>query len=201
MQEGRASFNGLMPPVYSISAIMSDMNQKGALGRAVAAARLEAGLTQADLASKLGTTQSAVARLERGGVTPTIETLCRLADLLRLRFEVAPGQGLIVQRLPQRGLTLADLRAHRDEILHIAAEHGAANVRVFGSVARGESDEASDVDLLVDVRRDADAWAMLETLGELRAAYSELLSRNVDVLESGSLGIIRERVLGEAVPV
>lgn len=171
------------------------------LGRAVTAARQEAGLTQAELAARLGTTQSAIARLERGGVTPTVETLCRLSALLALRFEIAPGQGLTVQRLPQRGLTLADLRAHRDDILRIAAEHGASNVRVFGSVARGEADKDSDVDLLVDVRRGADALAMLAIIDELREAYTDLLSRSVDVLESGSLGAIRARVLAEATPV
>ncbi len=46
--------------------------------------------------------------------------------------------------------TLADLRGHRQEILRIAAKHGARNVRVFGSVARGEAHPESDVDLLVE---------------------------------------------------
>ena len=50
-------------------------------------------------------------------------------------------------RLP----TLAELRARRDEILEIASRHGVFNIRVFGSVARGDATDSSDVDLLVDV--------------------------------------------------
>jgi uncharacterized protein len=45
--------------------------------------------------------------------------------------------------------TLADLRAHRDDILRAAAQYGAYNVRVFGSVARGDATEGSDIDFLV----------------------------------------------------
>jgi predicted nucleotidyltransferase len=45
-----------------------------------------------------------------------------------------------------RPLTVADLRAHRDDILRVASAHGAENVRVFGSVARGEADARSDID-------------------------------------------------------
>jgi hypothetical protein len=48
--------------------------------------------------------------------------------------------------------TLTELRARRAEILQIAAEHGAFNVRVFGSVARGEATPESDVDLMVAMR-------------------------------------------------
>jgi uncharacterized protein len=53
---------------------------------------------------------------------------------------------------PKSTLTLSDLRARRDEILALAEQHGAYNVRVFGSVARGEATSESDVDLLVSVR-------------------------------------------------
>lgn len=63
--------------------------------RALIRARLAAGLTQAELAARLATTQSAVARLESGTVTPTVETLCRLADVLGIRFEITPSDGLV----------------------------------------------------------------------------------------------------------
>lgn len=46
------------------------------------------------------------------------------------------------------------LKAKSDEILRIAAKHGARNVRVFGSVARGESDDRSDIDLVVEMEQD-----------------------------------------------
>ncbi len=63
--------------------------------RALIAARLRAGLTQAQVAERLGITRLAIARLESGTSTPTVETLRRLADALAIRFEIAAG-GLIV---------------------------------------------------------------------------------------------------------
>ncbi|MBI2316832.1 MAG: helix-turn-helix transcriptional regulator, partial [Betaproteobacteria bacterium] len=111
------------------------LHPRQALRQALIAARLAAGLTQAELAARVGTTQSAIARLEGGAITPTVDTLGRLADVLGLRFEIAPQRGLAAYPVRQRGLTLEDLRARRDEILRIATAHGARNVRVFGSVA------------------------------------------------------------------
>lgn len=174
---------------------------KGKVRRAVIGARLEAGLTQTDLAAKIGMAPSVVARLERGAGTPTVETLRRLADVLALRFEIAPHQGLIVQRLPQRGLTVADLRARREEILRVAAKHGAGHVRVFGSVARGEADAKSDVDLLVDVVREVHGFDYFGLLEDVRVELEELLGRKVDVADAARLGPIAERVLAEAVQV
>jgi predicted nucleotidyltransferase len=172
-----------------------------AFRRALIAARRAAGLTQAALAAKVGTTQSAIARLESGAITPTVETLCRLADVLGLYFEIAPRGGLAARPAQQRGLTLEDLRARRDEILQIAEAHGARNVRVFGSVARGEAHIGSDVDVLVDVVADTDGFAYFGLLEDLRRALAELIGREVDVVDSGGLRDRRERVLGEAVPL
>lgn len=56
--------------------------------------------------------------------------------------------------------TLAALRARRDEIIAVMKQHGASNVRVFGSVARGESTSQSDVDLLID-----QGWSRLSSWG------------------------------------
>lgn len=165
------------------------------------AARLEAGLTQAELAAKVGTTQSAIARLESGGVTPTVETLRRLADLLGLRFEIAPRVGLTAHPVLRRGPTLKDLRVRREDILRIAAVHGARHVRVFGSVARGEADAESDVDLLVDVVAEVGGFAYFGLLEDLRRALTDLLGRDVDVVDSAGLRVMRERVLCEAVPL
>lgn len=64
--------------------------------RALIGARLAAGLTQADLAARLGTTQSAIARMESGSMLPSVETLCRLATVLGVRFEIAPHAGLAI---------------------------------------------------------------------------------------------------------
>ena len=73
--------------------------------------------------------------------------------------------------------TLVDLRARRDEILAVAARHGARNVRFFGSVARGEADKASDVDVLVDM----DAGRTLLDLARLEEDLSALLRCRVEV--------------------
>jgi predicted nucleotidyltransferase len=84
----------------------------------------------------------------------------------------------------------------RDEILRIAARHGAYNVRVFGSVARGDARPDSDVDFLIDVGPDTTPWFP----GGLVADLEELLGREVDVAEVDWLHRrIRDRVVSEAV--
>ena len=83
-----------------------------------------------------------------------------------------------------RGPTLEDLRARREEILRIANAYGASNVRVFGSVARGEAGPQSDVDLLVDIATDRRGFAFFGLLEDLRRALEELLGWPVDVGEA-----------------
>jgi uncharacterized protein len=88
------------------------------------------------------------------------------------------------------------LKEKREAILCICAKHGARNVRVFGSVARGEADEQSDIDLLVDM----EPGRSLLDLGGLLMDLQSLLGQNVDVVtERGLKPRIRERVLAEAV--
>ena len=90
------------------------------------------------------------------------------------------------------------LREKRQEILEIAAKHGAYNVRVFGSVARGEADEKSDVDILVDAGPRRTPFFP----GGLVVDLEALLGRKVDVVtERGLRSRIKERVLKEAVPI
>jgi predicted nucleotidyltransferase len=88
------------------------------------------------------------------------------------------------------------LKDKREAILEVAAKHGARNVRVFGSVARGEADEQSDIDFLVDM----EPGRSLLDLGGLLVDLQDLLGQNVDVVtERGLKPRIRERVLHEAV--
>jgi hypothetical protein len=90
------------------------------------------------------------------------------------------------------------LKDKRDEILRLAAQHGASNVRVFGSVARGDADEKSDVDFLVDLE---DGRNLLD-LGGLLMDLRDLLGREVDVVTPDGLRArLRERVLREAISV
>jgi predicted nucleotidyltransferase len=91
-----------------------------------------------------------------------------------------------------------EIASHREQILELARRHGAHNVRVFGSVARGEADAASDVDFLVDL----EPGRSLLDLGGLVMDLADLLSRPVDVVTTRSLRErMRQRVLNEAIPV
>lgn len=96
-------------------------------------------------------------------------------------------------------MTLQDLRTKkRDDILRIASRRGASNVRVFGSVARGDAGESSDLDILVDLE---DGRSLLDQ-GGLLMDLQELLGCKVDVAtEKGLKPRMRERILAEAVPL
>ncbi|HKI06112.1 MAG TPA: nucleotidyltransferase family protein [Thermoanaerobaculia bacterium] len=84
----------------------------------------------------------------------------------------------------------------RDDILRIAARHGASNVRVFGSVARGEAGAQSDVDFLVELER---GRSLLDHAA-LMIDLESLLGRRVDVAtERGLKPRVREHILQEAV--
>lgn len=86
----------------------------------------------------------------------------------------------------------------RDAILAIAARHGASNVRVFGSVAEGRADDASDVDFLVDL----EPGRSLLDLGGLLMDLQDLLGRKVDLVTEPALHwYIREKVVQEAKPL
>lgn len=88
------------------------------------------------------------------------------------------------------------LRSRRDEILECAAGHGAANVRVFGSVARGETGAESDVDLLVKMES---GRSLLDLVG-LWQDLEDLLGTHVDVLSEGGVSPhLRERIYADAV--
>jgi uncharacterized protein len=90
------------------------------------------------------------------------------------------------------------LKENREEILRIAAKYGARNVRVFGSVARGEADEASDLDFLVEM----EPGRSLFDLGGLQTELETFLGCRVDVVtEKGLKPRIRGRVFNEAVQV
>lgn len=90
------------------------------------------------------------------------------------------------------------LESNRDRILNIAATHGAFNIRVFGSVARGQDDSASDIDFLVDM----EPGRTLLDRAALLVALQDLLGRRVDVATERSLkDRIRQRAIREARPI
>lgn len=96
-------------------------------------------------------------------------------------------------------MLLDKLREQREDILRIARSHGAFNVRVFGSVVRGEETPESDIDFLIDYDREKTTpWFP----GGLLMDWQDLLGRKVDVLtEDGISPLIREQVLSEAKPL
>jgi len=90
------------------------------------------------------------------------------------------------------------LKVHREQILEIARKHGAYNLRVFGSVARGEANEQSDLDFLVEVGAIHSAWFPAGLVADLE----DLLGVPVDVVTKDGLHwYIKEKVLEEAHPL
>ena len=95
-------------------------------------------------------------------------------------------------------ITLEELRRKRGDILAIAARHGASNVRVFGSVTRGEAGPESDVDFLVEFSAGRGPWYGMG----LNIDLEDLLGCRVDVVADDELHwLIRDQVVREAVPL
>lgn len=87
------------------------------------------------------------------------------------------------------------IKENREEILRLSALHGAKNIRVFGSVVRGEDDEESDIDILVELEKGRSLLDHAALLIDLQ----QLLGRKVDVVTEKSLHwYIRDRILTEA---
>lgn len=93
---------------------------------------------------------------------------------------------------------LEELRSIREQVLETAAQHGASNVRVFGSVARGDDGEDSDIDFLVSLE---DGRTLFD-LCRLYDALEELLQRPVDIVVDGGISpYLEDRILSQAVPL
>lgn len=90
------------------------------------------------------------------------------------------------------------IRTNSTKIRQIAARHGASNVRLFGSFARGDAKAESDVDFLIDVTSETSTWFPVGLIQDLE----KLLGRRVEIVTERALNKdMRERVLREAVPV
>lgn len=152
-------------------------------------ARTRAALTQSELARRAGVAQSVISAYESGRREPSLRTLQRLiaatGGTLVLDFQPGPAAG--IPRTP-----LGDLvRQRRDEVLAIAARYGVTNIRLFGSAARGDDDEHSDIDLLVDLP----PKMSLFTLIAFEREVSDALGAKVDVVPAEGL---KERVRASA---
>ena len=167
--------------------------------RLLADVRREAGLSQAKLAVRAGTSQSAIARYERAVCVPSIATLERLLRACGRSLSLAVAtEASRPRRRTALGPRGSLVRRYRRQLLEVARRHGARNVRVFGSVARRRDTAGSDVDLLVDLEPDR---TLLDLIG-LQQDAADIVGFPVDVavpeiLKPG----VRERVLREAVPL
>lgn len=145
---------------------------------AVRQLRQAAGLTQAELAERSGVAQPNIAAYESGQRQPSSAMLARLRRAARPR-----PSGVLAER--------------RAEIIDAARRHRARDVRVFGSVARGEDVSGSDIDLLVRFEDGADLY----DLAELTLALEELTGLRVDVVSEGGLHRGPNAIRDDAVPI
>lgn len=158
-------------------------------------ARKVSGLTQQQLAARAGTSQSAIARYENGKASPSVDTLARVLK--------ANGLKLVVQMVPAPISDLSSARAKllrekRGDILKLARKYEVQNVRVFGSVARGQDDEKSDIDFLVDF----DMSKSIIPIMKLKAELEDLLKQTIDVAPVVLLKkTVLNNALREAVPL
>ena len=91
--------------------------------------------------------------------------------------------------------TFTLLRQRKPEILAIAAQYGVGNVRVFGSVVRGEDSESSDIDLLVSMDKNRSLYDLIG----FQQSIEKTLGRKTDVLTENAISrYLRDRILGEA---
>ncbi len=165
-------------------------------GALIREARQRAGLSQTELARRASVAQSVISAYETDRREPGLAMLTKLVE--------AAGHDLVVEVRPsatlRRGLPDSPLgrrlRRHRRAVIECAARRGASNVRVFGSVARGEDTDQSDVDLLVDLDSDVGVVA----LAGLAREIGEIVGVDVDVVPADLLKpAVRERVLAEAI--
>jgi uncharacterized protein len=158
-------------------------------------ARRKAGLTQVELAVRAGITQSVISAYESGRRQPTFPTLQSLVD--------AAGFDLTIdlrhshdRRRQLSGPLGRRVQRRRDALVATAQSHGASNLRVFGSVARGEDGPSSDIDLLADLP----AGMGLFGLGRLRADLEAIVDAPVDVIPASDLKPdVRARVAEELI--
>lgn len=167
-------------------------------GALIREARQGAGLSQTELARRAAVAQSVISAYETDRREPGLAMLTRLVE--------AAGHDLVLDVRPSAGLRrgLPDtplgrrLRRNRRAVIDTAARGGATNVRVFGSVARGDDTEQSDVDLLVDLGDDVG----LIGLSRITREIGEILGVDVDVVPANSLKpAVHARVLAEAIPL
>jgi uncharacterized protein len=154
-------------------------------------------LSQVELARRAGIIQSVVSAYESGARQPSLPTLERLvrATGYELTIAVRKPSGATQE---MTGPLASRLVSHRSEVLQIALRYGLTNLRVFGSVARGQDTVDSDVDLLVDVG----PGVGLMSLARAERDLERLLGARVDLVPVSDLKAgVAASVLGDARPL
>lgn len=161
-------------------------------------ARQRSGLSQAELARRAGVAQSVISAYESGRREPALRTLSRLVAATGQRLTVGlEASDPAVRGLPDTRLGRR-LRRRRAALIAAAQSHGASNLRVFGSVARGEDGPDSDVDLLVDLAPGTGLFG----LATLERELQEILHVDVDLSPADSLKRrVRADAEREAIPL
>jgi predicted nucleotidyltransferase/DNA-binding XRE family transcriptional regulator len=171
------------PSGYRRSAIISFMDRADeTAGSLLRRARVGAAMSQAELAFRAGVVQSVISAYEAGRRQPSLPALARLID--------AAGWDLVVdvQSQPPQLSRLSgpvgrQVRRKRRDLVAAAAAHDVTNLRVFGSVARGEDQPGSDVDLLVDLP----PGIGLLGLGRVQAELEAIVGTKVDLVPASDL--------------
>lgn len=134
--------------------------------------------------------QSVISAYESGQRKPSLPSLARLIDAAG--FELTLGLRKTPSRLRRpSGPVGRRVRRHRKDLVAAAAAHGVSNLRVFGSVARGEDRPDSDVDILADLPTGLSLFG----LGRLEADLEGILGTRVDLIPAADLKPgVRERV-------
>ena len=193
MSHGDSGFH-LQAPILTSSLYLYRYSSCVDASALIRQARERAGLTQSELARAAGTSQPTLAAYETGAKSPSVRSLDRIiraaGGSLDVKLKVAPAA---------QGQLLDELRENANAIRELGRERKIRNIRVFGSAARGEESNASDVDLLVDF--DPVRYGLLPLVGFAQDVRA-IIGRNVDATTSALLrDDVRVQALAEAVPL
>ncbi len=168
------------------------------VGELIRDARSRARLSQAALAERAKTSQPAIARYEAGAASPSLSTLERILAASDSSLVLSAPHRRRRARQPSSGHRLALIHRLRNRLQAAAGRHGIRDLRVFGSVARGEETPESDVDFLVDLDPDR---TLLDVIGFQQDA-EEILGIGVDVAVPRMMKErVRARAMRNARPV
>ncbi|MES2170637.1 MAG: nucleotidyltransferase domain-containing protein [Actinomycetota bacterium] len=155
-------------------------------------ARTRAGMTQTELAAHADVAQSVVSAYESAKREPSYEMLQKLVAATGFEMEV------VLVPSTERSPSKRAIENNRSRLLRALRKLGARDVKLFGSVARGDDGPGSDIDLLVDTMPGVGLFA----LGRMRSEAERILGTSVDIVPTNSLKPdMAERVLAEAIPL